>query len=218
MRQVLRQYAFIANLFRKVFCHPVTEKTDKQGFSKAAASNTSLPADQDMPFVTGKEGIITLSNDNHSEDKLDYLLSGTFPAPSSEPFGISSKATNSHHVFSDDVKVDVTLSPQLERPPALMILITDPSGGSKEPLREPVRVSLCFHIGLNGRVTVEDSSGLEKGSNEGHGDTEMQGADEDGSRLHEIHRKLARVLEISQDLGILVEWVLRRLRQRDGRG
>lgn len=192
--------------------------TDKHRSSKAAARNTTLPADQGMPFITGKEGIITLSNDNHGEDKLDYLLSGTFPGPPSEPFGISSEARNLHQMFSDDVKVDVTLSPQLERPPALMILITDPSGGSKEPLREPIRVSLCFHIGLNGRVTVEDSSGLETDINEEHGDTEMQGADEDGSRLHEIHRKLARVLEISQDLGILVEWVLLWVRQRDGRG
>lgn len=166
-----------------------------------------------MPFITGKEGIITLSNDNHNEDKLDHLLSETFPAPSGDAFPFSGGA----HGFGDDVKVEVTLSPQLERPPALMILITDPVGGSKEPLREPIRVSICFHIGLNGRVSVENSSGLKNDSNEG-GDADMQGTDEDGTKLHDIHRKLARVLEISQDLGILVEWVLRWIRQRDGRG
>lgn len=161
-----------------------------------------------MPFVTGKEGIITLSNDDHNEDKLDYLLSGTFPAAPGD----------NSPCFTDDVKVDVTLSPQMERPPALMILITDPSGGSKEPWREPVRVSICFHIGLNGRVSVEDSSGLGKDGNEEGSDAEMQGTDEVGSKLRDIHRKLARVLEISQDLGIVVEWVLRWVRQRDGRG
>lgn len=213
MRQVLRQYAFISNLFRRVFCRPATdEKSDMREASKATANNT-IPADDDLPFITGKEGIITLSNDDHNEDKLDSLLSETFPAPSEDAFPLSGGA----HGFSDDVKVDVTLSPQLERPPALMILITDPSGGSKEPLREPVRVSICFHIGLNGHVSVEDSSGLKKDSDEG-GDAEMQGTDDDGSKLHDIHRKLARALEISQDLGILVEWVLRWVRQRDGRG
>jgi hypothetical protein len=31
-----------------------------------------------------------------------------------------------------------------------------------------------------------------------------------------VHKKIARVLEVSQDLGILVEWVLRWLQQRTG--
>lgn len=215
MCQVFRQYAFIANLFRKIFCRSATD--EKTETSKATESQPLLPPDEDMPFITGKEGIITLSNDNHNEDKLDYLLSGTFPGPPGDNFPFSSEIRGpNNNVFTDDVKVDVTLSPQLERPPALMILITDPSGGSKEPLHEPVRVSICFHIGLNGRVSVEDSSGLEKDTNES--DAEMQGTDEHGSKLRDIHRKLARVLEVSQDLGILVEWVLRWLRQRDGRG
>jgi hypothetical protein len=44
----------------------------------------------------------------------------------------------------------------------------------------------------------------------------MHGADDSGSdsELQNVHKKIARVLEISQDIGILVEWVLRWQRQR----
>jgi hypothetical protein len=82
---------------------------------------------------------------------------------------------------------------------------------------EPVQVSICFEVGLNGRISIVDVAEL-RGQNGDGGDTEMQGTDAAGPKLQDMHEKIARVLEISQDLGILVEWVLRWLRQRAGSG
>jgi hypothetical protein len=80
-----------------------------------------------------------------------------------------------------------------------------------------VQLAICVEVGLNGRISVVDSSGLGIDQEEG-GDAEMQGTDSSGTQLQEIHKKIASVLEISQDLGILVEWVLRWQRQRAGSG
>jgi hypothetical protein len=48
------------------------------------------------------------------------------------------------------------------------------------------------------------------------GDSKMQEADD--SELQAIHKKIAKVMEVSQDIGITVEWVLRWQRERDGSG
>lgn len=194
------------------------DKTDKREASKETSSNSPTAADQDLEFITGKEGVITLSNEDPNEEKLDFLLSSDFPGSRGDAPPFSSGAKSPNQMFMDDVKVDVTLRPHLEKPPALMLLITDPAQDAKQPLREPVRVAIWFDIGLNGHISVVDSSGLMKDSHQEDGDAEMQGTNESSSKLQDIHRKLAKVLEISQDLGILVEWVLRWVRQRDGSG
>lgn len=119
--------------------------------------------------------------------------------------------------YLDDVRVDVTLRTQIGQAPALMLLITDSSNNAENTVREPVQVSICFEVGLNGRISIADVAEL-KGQSRDGGDTEMQGSDAAGPKLQDMHEKIARVLEISQDLGILVEWVLRWLRQRAGSG
>lgn len=193
----------IANLLRKAFPTSVTK--DK--------SNTHEPVDQELGFITGEEGIITLSNEDPNQDKLDFLLNDGFPGGNASPSSSGAKSPN--QVSMDDVKVDVTLRPHLDKPPVLMLLITDPGQDAEQPLREPVQVTICFEIGLNGRISVVETSGLLEGSNEEKDDAEMQMAD---APRQDIQKKIAKVLEISQDLGILVEWVLRWLRQRDGSG
>lgn len=137
------------------------------------------------------------------------LLSDGFPT--AENSGIFSWSNDQDdRLFMNDVKVDVTLRTQLGQSPALMLLITNPGkniGSAEKFVRESVQVSLCFEVGLNGRISVVDSSGL-NATNGDAGDTEMQGTD-DKPDLQDLHKKIARVLETSQDLGILVEWVLR---------
>lgn len=215
MCQVFRQYAFIANLFRKTF--PVPKDTiDKREASKS--SDVPESGSQELGIFTCKEEIITLSNEDPNEDNLNFLLNTGFPGPQDDasPFSKGSPSSNQMHLH--DVKVDVTLRPHLEKPPALMLLITDPGQRAKQSGDTPVRVSIWFEIGLNGHVTVVETSGLIEASGEKQGDTEMQGTDETASKLQDLQKRIARVLETSQDLGILVEWVLRWLRQRDGSG
>ena len=97
-----------------------------------------------------------------------------------------------------------------------MLLVTDSSSNAEKTEREPVQVSICVEVGLNGRITVVDVAELTAQRGDGD-DAEMQGTDAQ-PKLQDMHEKIARVLEISQDLGILVEWVLRWLRQRAGSG
>ncbi|KAJ5569996.1 uncharacterized protein N7459_009426 [Penicillium hispanicum] len=216
---VFRQYALLASLIRKVFKPPVPNGTDNSKPSKLS-STTPVPAGQEPLFFTGHEGLITLSNVDPNEDKLNALMGGRFPTGDStaDILSLSSDGKNSSQVFLSDVKVDVTLRTQLGQAPAIMLLITDPSENADHPVRERAQISICFEVGLNGCISVVDSAGIVKEKSADTSDAEMQGADDLEPKLQDVHRKIARVLEISQDLGTLVEWVLHWLRQRAGNG
>lgn len=208
-------------MIRKVFHPVVKDKKDKSEFSKATSTSSPVTAGQDL-FVTGQEGVITLSNYDPSEDKLNVLLGSGVPSVHSDiaidgsPFHSEDKSEN--HMFVDDVKVDVTLRTQLGQAPALMLLITDPGQNAEQSVREPVQVAICVEVGLNGRISVVDTAGIMNDLTGDEDDAEMHGTDDPEPTLQNIYKKIARVLEISQDLGILVEWVLRWLRQRVGSG
>lgn len=156
-----------------------------------------------------------LSNDDPNEEKLSALLGDGFSTAFTT---VASNASPFHSEdYFDDVRVDVTLRTQIGQAPALMLLVTDSSNNVRNAEREPVQVSICVEVGLNARISIVDVAEL-KGQNGSGGDTEMQGTDAAGPKLQDMHEKIARVLEISQDLGVLVEWVLRWLRQRAGSG
>ena len=156
-----------------------------------------------------------LSNDDPNQDRLEFLLGdGGDPGTNS-----ITNDDQSGGPANDGVMVDLTLRTQLGQPPAIMLFITDPSRAMDQMGHDDPLISICFEVGLNGRISVVDSSGLAGNKEkESGGDSEMHGADELGSELQDIHKKIARVLEISQDIGILVEWVLRWQRQRAGSG
>lgn len=204
----------LANLIRRITGSPAKSTNDKREPSTRGSLAPSVPASQELSFA-GQSDIITLSNDDPNEEKLSALLGDGF---SSTFANVASNASPFHSEdYLDDVRVDVTLRTQIGQAPALMLLITDSSNNAENTVREPVQVSICFEVGLNGRISIADVAEL-KGQSRDGGDTEMQGSDAAGPKLQDMHEKIARVLEISQDLGILVEWVLRWLRQRAGSG
>ncbi|KAJ5606313.1 hypothetical protein N7510_009094 [Penicillium lagena] len=213
---ILRQYALLASLIRTTFHSP--KKPDEKEKSSKKQPKSSSPALEPSIFK-GTNGLINLSNDDPSESRLDSLLSKN-DADDSEDGSIKRKDTIG--VRKDDVKVDVTLRTQLGHAPALMLLLTIPDGTdptsseSTQAVPESRRISICLEVGLNGRISTVDLAGLLDEEIANGGDAEMQGADETDSSAQEMRKKIARVLEISQDLGILVEWVLRRLRERAG--
>ena len=206
----------LASLIRNVFKAPTKDKDEKIKRS-VSVPTSSFAEEQDSGIFTDDGGLIILSNDDPNEDKLNMLLNDDFPTDAS----LLSGEGNNDRLFMDDIKVDVTLRTQLGQAPALMLLITDPGRDSENPDQPPcksMQVSICFEVGLNGRISVVDSAGLVKDNNGSSGDTDMQGMENSETKLQEVHKKIVRVLEISQDIGILVEWVLRWLRQRAGSG
>lgn len=223
LSQMFRQYALLASLIRKVFHPSAKGKQDRNQPLKAKATsiNPSIAVIHDPVFVTGKEGTITLTNDNPNEEMLNSLFGNGSSSQSdaaSTVWSFNNTSQSPSHIFNDDVKVDVTLRTQLGQAPALILLITDPGKSAENRVLEPMQLAICVEVSLNGRISVVDSSGLGTDNQQDSGDAEMQGTESSDTQLQEIHKKIARVLEISQDLGILVEWVLRFLRQRAGSG
>lgn len=103
--------------------------------------------------------------------------------------------------------MEVTLRTPLGQAPVIMLLVTVDNAilGSSGPGLS--NISISFEVGLNGRMSVIDLTGLLEESN-----PETQDGQE--NELLELQKKMSRVLETSQDIGILVEWVLRWKRQR----
>lgn len=174
----------------------------------------------------GKKGLIVLSNKNPNESKLDWLLrasektAGLVNIKGKDP---SAPADSVEDTFTpeDEVKVDVTLRTQLGQPPVIMLLFAvedNRPGVPSSPMGRPVltKVSVGLEVGVNGRITVVDMTGLLDDTTDGNG-MNTQGADGTKSEATELQRRIARVFEVSQDIGILVEWITRWLRQRNNR-
>ncbi|KAE8383508.1 mediator of RNA polymerase II transcription subunit 1-domain-containing protein [Aspergillus bertholletiae] len=212
----LRQYAFLANMIRNVFSPP-SKNNDSRKVPQADSPKS--PANQLKFTEPGKpkKDVIILSNKDPNEEKLDQLLKGFSDT------GRTMKNKGKDHAEgidedANEVKVDVTLRTQLGQAPVVMLLFTvNDLPGSAEPAEEKTtisKVSVSLEVGLNGRISVVDMTGLlDHSSSLG----DMDGADGQKNEVIELQNKIARVLEISQDIGTLVEWILRWLQQRKGR-
>jgi hypothetical protein len=199
-------------LVRKTF-HLPANKLDKAPQPPKATSKNHHPFDNLNDVFAGQD-IVVLNNDDPNENRLNLLLG----INANDKSDIDQKAPATEgkcpaQFPMNDIKVDVTLRSQLGQAPALMLLITDPKHQQKGESITPTQISICFEVGLNGHISVVETAGLSK---ENGTDTEMQEADSSANGVRDVHKKIARVLEVSQDLGILVEWVLRWLQQRTG--
>ncbi|KAL4911478.1 hypothetical protein BDW74DRAFT_142957 [Aspergillus multicolor] len=203
MLPTLRQYAFLTNMIRSTF--PLQDKTKPE-----EESPKSVEQLQDNPNT--KSTVTILTNENPNEKKLNMLL-GLNDADAMKPEDEAQESA------SDELKVDVTLRTQLGQAPMIMLLFTvNRAKPSRQTLEDLVtKVSISFEIGLNGRVLVVDVTGLLDDENSSTDDASSDTTTpEDPTRA--LQTKLAQVLETSQDIGILVEWVLRWVRQRKSRG
>lgn len=217
----------LANLIRKTFHLPSKDQANTTESSNATPRNTRTPPVQTPDLFAGHDGPIILNNDDPNEERLNLLLGLSTLDDSKNDSGVgistpSSGGKSPNQLSVDDVKVDVTLRIQLGQAPALMLLITDQKNynescpGTTQSIQTPRQIAICFEVGLNGQISVVETAGLVDG--EAGGDTEMQGMDNLDSGLQDVQKKIARVLEVSQDLSILVEWVLRWMQQRAGNG
>ncbi|KAL4896786.1 mediator of RNA polymerase II transcription subunit 1-domain-containing protein [Aspergillus ambiguus] len=210
----LRQYAFLANLIRNVFGSPATDVDPKKDVTTAALTAGNQTGSLEQTWKSAKSDTIILSNDDPAEKKLNWLLGGNNDAGDHLFRGVDESTSNG------DVKVDVTLRTQIGQAPVIMLLFTaddltsDGSSPSNDGDAMFRKVSLSLEIGLNGRVSVLDMSGLLDGDMD---TPAMQGAGGQKNEVTDLQSKIARVLEISQDIGTLVEWILRWAQQRNGR-
>ncbi|KAB8278976.1 mediator of RNA polymerase II transcription subunit 1-domain-containing protein [Aspergillus minisclerotigenes] len=217
----LRQYAFLANMIRNIFSPPSKSDDNRKD---AQTDSPKSPASQLKFTEPGKpkKNVITLSNKDPNEKKLDWLLKGLHSTDRMKEKGKDTAKSNAEGVDDDvdEVKVDVTLRTQLGQAPVVMLLFTvNDSPGSAESAKEETtisKVSVSLEVGLNGRVSVVDMTGLLDHCSS-LGDMDVQMTDGQKNEVIELQNKIARVLEISQDIGTLVEWILRWMQQRKGR-
>ncbi|KAL5340468.1 mediator of RNA polymerase II transcription subunit 1-domain-containing protein [Aspergillus crustosus] len=199
----LRQYAFLANMIRSTF--PVSSSSD----DKVSSGDANEP--QDIGIFVKKIGNITiLSNENPNQKKLDALLGDN--SVKAEGGNLEDELTS-----NDELKVDVTLRTQLGQAPVIMLLFPLKSSLSpKSTDNLDSKVSLSFEIGLNGRVSVVDVTGLldDESSSTNGASSDSQSTEKTLEQTLNLQTKLAQVLETSQDIGILVQWVLRWIRQQ----
>ncbi|PGH09106.1 hypothetical protein GX51_00860 [Blastomyces parvus] len=196
---ILRQYALLSSLLHRVFAN---QSNKTAGLNKSPPPNPSSsttskqPSKFDVTFITNINPTLAklnsmLSNDpKHQNDKRSGF---------DDPFAAS--ATPSPSI--DDRKVDISLRTPISGPPSLLLLFNAPDREPNLPTENPITITINVDIGLNGNITVSRVAGMcdDRSSNAG-GPT-----DDDPSR------KLARVLQTSEDLGMLVEWVLKWMRK-----
>ncbi|EAW10739.1 RNA polymerase II mediator complex middle subunit MED1 [Aspergillus clavatus NRRL 1] len=216
---ILRQYAVLANLVHKIF--------KDEGLKKDSRGNTERTSSQQDPRLPTKQNkTIVLSNKDPNEQKLELLLKGPNKSavgatgigedtPMSSPTPLDNDGAR-----REEVKVDVTLRTQLGQAPVIMLLFTveDPRLAISPGDSILSKVSLSLEIGPNGRISVVDMTGLLETEIAANGKPDVQVADGQVKEAHGLQSKIAKVLEISQDIGILVEWVSRWVRQQKGRG
>ncbi|KAL4865881.1 hypothetical protein BDV12DRAFT_199746 [Aspergillus spectabilis] len=207
----LRQYAFLANMIRSTF--PLPSKPDDRVSSNGLNSQLQELAND----AAKSNGDITiLSNENPNEKKLDMLLGLNYPeqldAVKAEGDQFEDESTK------DELKVDVTLRTQLGQSPMIMLLFPVKPSSSPKPKPHDLyrKVSISFEIGLNGRVSVADVTGLldDESSSTNDATSDSQSTEKSLEQTLDLQSKLAHVLETSQDIGILVEWVIRWIRQQ----
>lgn len=128
-----------------------------------------------------------LSNGDANEDLLNSLL-----RESTDSTGTVFLHNDFQTGDESDIRVDITLRTQVGQAPLIILSITLPETKQK--------ASVSFEIRLNGRVNIVQVSGL--AGRETQNDQSMA----------KIHKRLKRVLEVSEDLSILVEYVVSQLR------
>lgn len=154
-----------------------------------------------------------LSNGDANEEFLNSLLGRSGHGPSTISLrGASSggsefgrERTQNEILDTDTTKVDITLRTQVGQAPLIMLSITLPEtkaeGQENTSDRKSQKVFISFEIRLNGRVNVVQVSGL------GENETNVE-----NPGTSKFHKKLNRVVEVSEDLSVLVEYVVSQLR------
>jgi hypothetical protein len=215
----------LAALIQRIFPASTNDANiqGKSAFRNAGSkTNTHSPHSPDGK----RHDVVTiLTNVNPNQEILDSFLNDTRTYWTSAGHHkqvevdelLPSGDMNGSSVFEDNdsIQVDITLRTQIGQAPLIMLLITfvDPTKESSSEKNQSAsfavrRVSVNFEVGLNGRITVTHATGL---ANEEAMETDEDRDAESPDVWNALRNKMGRVLEISEDLGVLVEWILQRV-------
>lgn len=186
-------------MIQKIF-YTLSQDHDSKHNGQGSTSLDKKQQAAQSSTTNGKGDVTILSNQDPNEQKLDALMKG---------LNVEGTSTNDD---ADDVKIDITLRTQLGQAPVIMLLFTINDASIENDYLNTFSIS--FEVGLNGHITIVDTSGLWE--EPVSGDDRPEGAEtgDQKDEASEMPKKIARALEVSQDLGILVEWVLRWRRQQ----
>ncbi|KAK2791055.1 hypothetical protein FQN51_002265 [Onygenales sp. PD_10] len=206
---ILRQYALLSSLLQRTFTAP-----GKDG-GTIDKSQTSKDANTSPPKQTTKSGVTYISNISPTVSKLNSMLSEGPRIGNGHRGGVSSPHSGLSPPISslEDRKIDISLRTPMSASPSIILLFNVPE---EKPdgctANNPKTITINVDIGPNGSITVSHVSGLPNPdttdiSAEMLGDAPM--AESKG-----FNQKLAKVLQTSEDLGLLVEWVLKWIRKQ----
>lgn len=97
-------------------------------------------------------------------------------------------------------KVDVSLRTPGSGPPSILLLLFPEIG-------KPA-ITMNIEIGPNGRINIPDSSGIWENIT---GDPHDR---PNGEEVEKLHALIAQSLEMSEDLGIFIQWTLQWIKDR----
>ncbi|PGH20727.1 hypothetical protein AJ80_03487 [Polytolypa hystricis UAMH7299] len=194
---ILRQYALLRSILRTTFSTNREIKKEK---------NESKATNKFEAHKTDKPGVTFVSNVSPAVFKLNSMLSsGSSNSPGQFNIGVSSpSSTLAERPKSAERKIDVTLRTPMSASPSILLLFNVPGS----PLHgRSQAITVNIEIGLNGHIVISDVAGLWESASDNGQDVK--------SEKQAFCQKLAAVLETGEDLGLLVEWMLRRIGKKN---
>ncbi|WEW60882.1 hypothetical protein PRK78_006370 [Emydomyces testavorans] len=201
---VLRQYALLSSLLRRIF-----ENSKKEAESEAQNSSSENPESE--IFREERPNGYYISNINPTERRLESVL-----RDGKEHNVHASEAANLTQP-SQEIRVDISLRTPMSFSPSMLLVFSvdeDPNAEhstSRTPSMQTAsrQVMINVDIGLNGDINIPQISGVwpEDGVDD-------MVSDEREAEKRKLCMQIARVLETCEDYGMLIEWVLRWMRKR----
>ena len=193
----LRQYARLWQLIGNIFLledsvpettqkdHPIQISTWANGITKPNGSTVKVRSNRALVKRSNREALKPRAGNNQN----------TGPATKPPDHDVNMDIT-----ISLDTNVNIANPSELIHSNKVRLNISI-------PLSNPARFFTFYvDVGLNGELSAGSTDpkwlGSGQGGMEGDGDRDREG----------LMKKMTRVLEISEDLGVLVEWVLEQLR------
>ncbi|EEH45384.2 uncharacterized protein PADG_01534 [Paracoccidioides brasiliensis Pb18] len=203
---ILRQYALLSSLLQKAFT--TTPTNDIGAPDKCHSAN---PMNPPSTTHTGKSDVTLISNISPTVSRLDSMLHGDSIQGSDQHTGTASPFAMPSNIptIINDKKIDISLRTPISSPPSLMLLFNAPNEGPNA-IDNPKTVTINVDIGPNGNITVSGVSGICNRDN----NKKQPNTPASQGNLWKLSEKLAKVLQTSEDLGLLVEWALKWMRKQ----
>jgi hypothetical protein len=148
--------------------------------------------------------VSVISNISPTTSKLRSLLADETNQHDGAHANGEPSGSPSSQDLSPETKIDISLRMPISSPPSILLLFN-----TRE---EASIIAINVEIGLNGQINVSNVSGPWDSID--HDSTDSGLTRDPRTESQELRDKLTKVLETCEDLGLLIEWVLRWMRQQ----